>query len=244
MTDYFPFIFPVLIIIIVALSLGEMAISGMWLPAYYRYGIPLFRKETPLTTMPDLAAKIPELEQKLKRSMWRPAIVFRALNANEIAFRNSFGSRNAMSGLIRLEPDRGRMRISGHLNWAIFLFPLIFLFMAFSFPMSAFFLLFLAAIFAMTFALQRVHYGKIAQVIMETAVTADPSSWQPVQPVEPGYKPKTTTFDATTYDPVLYDPQSSNPPTGLTNVELVLVMTLVALIVIAGVLAFLFFSGG
>ncbi len=243
MNDYMSFIFPVMIITIVALSLGELLISALWLPAYFRYRLPLFRKEYPLTTMPDVAAIIPELEQKLKRSLGRPAIVFRALNANEIAFRNNFGSRNAMSGLIRLQPDQGRMCISGHLYWSFFLLPLIFLLVLFSFPVPAFFFVFLAGGFMIGSAIQRVQYGKIAQVIVETAVSTDPSAWQSPKPVEQTYQPQITKFDATPYDPVLYDPQNNKPQTGISNVELILLLVLVVLIISAGVVAFLFFSG-
>ncbi|MBE2223871.1 MAG: hypothetical protein IAF02_20190 [Anaerolineae bacterium] len=245
MTDYMSFIFPVMIMIVVILSLGEMVISGMWLPAYYRYSIPLFRKEYPLTMMPDLAAKIPELEQKLKRSMGRRAIVFRALNANEIAFRNNFGSRNAMSGLIRLQPDQGRMRISGNLYWTFFLLPFIFFLTMFTFPLSAFFLLFVVAGFMITFGMQRYQYGKIAAVIVATAVTAEPidtnTAYYASKPEKIVPEESYPSEYKANYAP--YNTPNS-PQSGLNRTEIMLLVILAALIVIAGALAFIFLIGG
>jgi len=192
--------------------------------------------------MPDLAAKIPELEQKLKRSMWRPAIVFRALNEHEIAFRNNFGSRNAMSGLIRLEPSQGRIRISGNLYWMFFMLPFLFLFLgSLLMSMNIGFMVFMLAIILVTVIQQRYQYGQIAAVIVATAVSAPSSTWQ--TPEIGGYTPQTTEFNPKSYEPILYDPQSKKPQTGLTNVEVALIIILGSLIIIACAAAFLFFSG-
>lgn len=243
MNEYLPFVFPVMIGLIVVASLAESALSGMWIPAYYQVAIPLFRKEYPLTTMPDLVANIPELEQKLKRSAWRPSIVFRALNPNEIAFRNKFGTRNAMSGLVRLEPNQGRMRISGHLYWTFFLTPLLFLMMVLIFPISAFFLLFLLAIFVMTFGMQRYQYGKIAAVIAETAVSAKPMRQDDFEPTH--YQPEITSkqpIDPVTYEPEFDTYKPAKPQSGLSNTEMVLIVTLMALVTIGCIAAFLLFG--
>lgn len=242
MNEFLSFIVPAFVVLIVIASLAEMAISGMWLPAYYRYSIPLFRKEYSLTAMPDLAAKIPELEQKLKRSMWRPSIVFRALEGGDVAFRNNFGSRNAMSGLIRLEPNQGRMRISGNMYWTFFLTPLLFFVMVFVFPISAFFLLFLLAIFAMTFGMQRHQYSKIAAVIAETAVSAEPATHTDFESTLNEPKPEpliNQPIQPVTYEPELdgYKPPKSQ--SGLSNTEMGLIVTLMALVAIGCVAAFL-----
>jgi hypothetical protein len=244
MNDYFPFLF-VMVAALVVLSFGEMAISGMWLPAYFRYGIPLFRQEYPLAAMPDLAAKIPELEQRLKRSMWRPAIVFRALNANEIAFRNNFGSRNAMSGLIRLEPNQGRMRISGNLYWTYLLIPFLFVSIVAMGGITVIFLVIMLVIFVMTFGMQRYHYAQIAAVIAATAVIAPPtlqtdlgapanqSKFQPGtdKPIQP-----------ITYEPDIDTYRPATPQTGLSNTEIILLVVLAALLVIGAAAAFLLFG--
>lgn len=245
MNEYLPLFFPLMIGLIVVASLGEMAVSSLWWPAYYQYAIPLFRKEYPLTTMPDLASKIPELEQKLKRSMWRPSIVFRALDGGDIAFRNNFGSRNAMSGLIRLEPNQGKMRISGHLYWTFFLTPLLFFVMVFVFPISAFFLLFLLAIFVMTFGIQRYQYGKIAAVIAETAVSAEPATHTDFESTlnEPKQEPLINQpIQTVTYEPELdgYKPPKSQ--SGLSNTEMGLIVVLMALLAMGCVAAILLFG--
>jgi hypothetical protein len=249
MDDIFSFSFPVIIIFIVAASFGEMAVSGMWLPAYYRYGIPLFRKEYPLTTMPNLAAKIPELEQKLKRSAWRPAVVFRELDKNEIAFRNSFGSKNPLSGLVRLEPSQGRMRISGHLHWTFFLTPLLFFVIFLSSGIPILFLVFLLVIFMMTFAVQRYNYAKIAEVVAETAVSAEPSTISDTEShfyeskLEQSFEEQSKPIES--YQEYDYEPYNpTKPQSGLNRTESILILALVALVVMAGVAAFLLFGGG
>ncbi len=231
--------FPWVIAILIIISVGEMMISGFWLPIYYQYGVPLFRKEYSLMTMPDLAAKIPELEQKLKRSFWRPSVVFRVLNKNEIAFRNNFGSKNALSGLIRLDLNRGRIYVTGHLYWTLLLFlPLIFILIGISspMPMPLFFLLFLLAIFAINFGMQRYHYTQIAAVIMETAVAvpldshSSPTSYEFDYPVG---KPIETVPYESEYMP--HDPLKSQ--SGLNNGMIILLALLVAL-GIAGAVVF------
>lgn len=253
MNEYFPFIIPAIAILIAITSMAEMVISSMWLPAYYQYAIPLFRKEYPLTMMPDLAAQIPELEQKLKRSAWRPSIVFRALNANEIAFRNKFGTRNAMSGLIRLEPNQGRMRISGHLYWTFFLTPILFLVMMLMFPISAFFLLFILVIFVMTFGMQRYQYGKIAAVIAETAVSTSSIQTVFTEPItQPDrdsilYEPKPEPLVNHSIQPVTYEPELDGykpvkTQSGLNNTEMVLIVVLMALLAMGCVAAILLFG--
>jgi hypothetical protein len=241
MNEYLPLVFPLMIGLIIIASLGEMAVSSLWLPAYYQYAIPLFRKEYPLMTVPDLAAQIPELEQKLKRSAWRPSIVFRALNANEIAFRNKFGNRNAMSGLIRLEPNQGRMRISGHLYWTFFLMPILFLVMMFVFPFSGFFLLFMLAVFVMTFGMQRYQYGKIAAVIAETAVSTSLVQSVSVEPTNLNptlYEPRETVSYKPEYDPFTTEKSKS----GLNNTEMILIIVLMALVAMGAVAAILLFG--
>lgn len=235
-----------MLMLFMAVSLGEMVISGLWLPAYYRYSIPLFRKEYPLTTMPDLAGKIPELEQKLKRSMWRPAIVFRALDSGDIAFRNKFGTRNAMSGLVRLEPNQGRMRISGNLYWTFLLMPFLFLFMMVSSPSpSIMFLVILLLMFVLTFAMQRYQYGKIAAVVAETAVSAPSFSPNPVDELTQ-YAPKPERILSEPQKTVSYNPELDaykppTPQTGLSNTEMGLIIVLMALVAmgcVAGILLF------
>jgi len=243
MNEYLPFVMPIIVGLIVVVSLGEMAISGMWLPAYYRYAIPLFRKEYPLPTMPDLAAKIPELEQQLKRSAWRPSIVFRALDGNDIAFRNNFGSRNAMSGLIRLDPSQSRMRISGHIYWTFFLTPLMFMMMVVIFPMSFFVLIFLLAIFVMVFGMQWYQYSKIAAVIVATAVSTEemPSDFldSNLPDSEPIIKKP---LETVTYESEFDEYKPTKPQSGLNNTELTLIIVLMALVAVGVVAAILLFG--
>ncbi len=224
--------------VLVIISIGEMMISGFWLPIYYQYGVPLFRKEYSLMTMPDLAAKIPELEQKLKRSFWRPSVVFRVLNKNEIAFRNNFGSKNPLSGLIRLDPNQGRMYVTGHLYWTLLLFPFMFVLISISspMPMPIFFLLFLLIIFAINFGMQRYHYKQIAMIIMKTAVAMPLDNHSSPTPYAVDY-PVEKPIEAALYEPeyMPHDPLKSQ--SGLNNGMMILLALFVAL-GIAGAVAF------
>jgi hypothetical protein len=236
MSEYLPFIFPMLLVVFVGVSVAELFVAGLWLPFYFRFGIPLFRQSYPMTYKPDLAAKIPELEQTLKRSMWRPSIVFRPLNNHEIAFRYKFGSRNnPVAGLISLEPAQGRMTITGNLYWTYLFMPLLFLsFPAWGGRMTGLFFLFVIGIMIFTIGLQRYHYSQIAATIVETAVSAGSISEQEAEPV---------LYKSAPAEPNWYEPEPLKPQSGLTNVEQILIIVLAALIIFAGVAAFLL-SGG
>ena len=187
--------------------------------------------------IPDLAAKIPELELKLTHTMWRPSIVFRALNENEIAFRNIFGSRNAMTGLIRLDHKQGKMHISGHMYWLVFAFPMMAILFIFVEPMFVFFLVIMLGMFVLVFGIQRYHYSQIAKVIEETAVSAKPVINNYLEPTL--YEPKPEPTETVNYNPEFDPYKPAKSQSGLNDTEIVLLVVLVALVIVGAVMAFL-----
>jgi hypothetical protein len=236
-----------IILVLVVASVGELILASLWAPFYFRYGIPLLRRSYTVPADLDLTAQIPRLERSLPRTWWRPFIVFRQLSATELAFRNGFGSRNPLQGLVRLEPGNGRLTISGHLYTSYLLYPLAFVPFLLNGFMPAIFLLFLAAAFVFAIGMQRRHYEQIASVIAETlggqrgddtAVSPTPLSF-PQNPVT--YKPgKQETWSPETNDPFAPTPRSPNA--GLSKIELLLIVVLVVLAAAVGWFLLLMFT--
>ena len=238
-------IFPAIILLIVLVSVGELILSAVWAPFYFRLGIPLLRRRYTLPADLDLAAQIPLLEQNLRRSWSRPAIVFRQLSPTEIAFRNNFGSRNPLQGLVRLEPGHGRMTISGHLYYSYFFFPLFILPILLGGAVPILFLLFFAAIFAFIFVTQYRHYAQIAGVIAATAggqKAGETAVSFPDVNSQPGSHTTSEAWSTSAYDPFASAP--STPSTGFSKVEMVLLAILAVLLLAVLGFVFLMFWGG
>ena len=148
-----------------------------------------------------------------------------------------------MSGLIRLEPSQGRMRISGNLYWLFLLLPLLFLVMAIISSLPIFFLTFLLAALALSLALQRYQYGQIAAVVAETAVSAEPIAADYVDATV--YEPKQSfdkPIESVPYEPE-YDPfTTTKPKSGINNTEIILIIVLMALLAMGVVAAILLFG--
>ncbi|MBK8987311.1 MAG: hypothetical protein IPM39_14750 [Chloroflexi bacterium] len=244
---WFSLVFPLLFAVIFVLAISEFLLSSFWAPVYFRYGIPLLRRSYTVPADLDLAAQIPHLETSLPRTWWRPGVVFRALSPTELAFRHRFGTRNPLQGLVRLEPGHGRMTITGYLYSFYLVFPFLILFFVLVAGVPWLFLLFMAAVFAFTFGLQRRHYAQIADIIAAT-VGAQPAVGTAVSrpsfpPQSTPYKPdsQTTPWSPETNDP--FAPKTSSPGAGLSNLELLLIALLVVLAGAVGWFLLLLFTG-
>jgi len=74
--------------VLIALVVAEMALLGFWAPAYFRYGIPIFRVRVPaLTGLPPGTEE--RLETEFSGGSATQPLLFRQLSASEIAFRES-----------------------------------------------------------------------------------------------------------------------------------------------------------
>lgn len=240
MSPLFFTLFPLFVVLIIISSLAELLLSSLWAPFYYRYGLPLLRRTYGLPANPNIAAQIPRLEQNLRGSWWRPRVVFRALSPTELAFRNNFGSRNPMQGLVRLEPAHGRMTISGYLYSSYLLFfPLFFVFVLANEAIPALFLVFMLGILLFSVLYQRRQYEQIARIIAATLETnLSQESWEETETaVPPPAKPTAyLSFDTPTWSPPDTDPFGSPtaaPSSGLSKIEIALIVVSLVLLVMA-----------
>lgn len=237
MTDlWLSIAFPAAVMLLVLVSLMELVLSAVWAPFYFRYGIPLLRRRYAVPADLELGAAILQLEQNLLRSWWRPAVVFRRLGPTELAFRNRFGSRNPLQGLVRLEPGYGRLTITGNLFSAYLLFPLLMLLFFLGGGVPVLFFLLFTAVFSLILGMQRRHYAEIAGGIAAT-LGALPGGDTAVS------SPPRTTNLPEAWAGSAYDPLATNKPqTGLSRLELALIVILLALVGAIGWFLFGLFS--
>jgi hypothetical protein len=164
-----PLLFFAVLFLFVLISLGEVICYLLWLPFYFRTGIPVFSAEIPLPNAFQLTLDIPQLEQKLK-GFWGPRVVFKQLQPNEYAFRQSFTTRNPAVGLITFDTLRSTIIIKGYVYWSLLFFPVVIFVLALSVPMGDFFWLilpFFVLIVLINLAIQRSTYRKIATAVQE-----------------------------------------------------------------------------
>jgi hypothetical protein len=112
------------LIFAVLLSLEHMAAQA-WLGPYFRFGIPVFQHRTKLA-FNDLPEAARALGEKFRASPTHPSIRFRAIGERQVAFReqlfeNRGGARYlpVMHSLIRVQPERRALVLTGYLNWYV-----------------------------------------------------------------------------------------------------------------------------
>jgi len=164
---------------VIAVSFVEKILGARWVPAYFRYGIPLYRKRLPvLTGLP------PGMEERLERffahrhAQWR--LLFRRLSAGEIAFRNRFlawGSSAPMFGLIRHSPEEGAVYVTGYVHWSSLAAVCWFAWLA-TLPSRYFFFSFLIMGLAMAVGIQVYRYRTVVAV-WTTVAGQDPLTGAP-----------------------------------------------------------------
>ncbi len=227
-TTWFPPIFIFFFIALFLLAIGETLLSLFWAPVYFRHGIPLLRRAYTVPGSLDLVAQIPRLEQNLRRTWWRPGVVFRALSPTEIAFRQAFGTRNPLQGIIRVEPARNLITVSGHLyNLYLFLPVVLIVFVMGNvtslFSVLPFAIFALALVFGL--AMQYRHYAQIAQIIQDTLGASPSSTNQAVTIGQPTYFP--TTEEKFSYTGIASNP--TKPTTGFSTAEVILLIVIATL---------------
>ena len=231
---------------IMLITVGEFFLSASWMPFFFRFGIPLMRKEfRVVTAVSSLEKYIGPLESQLPRSWQQPSIAFKALGSDELAFRQKFGQRNPAHGHLVYDRMRQTLLFTGYLPWSTLITPFVFVFILLWAPFEAVFLFLFVfmAILGFGILMARRNYGRIAQVVASIfdGQVADEA-------------PTTSDFQSQLYEPEPYEPQStydpyapSNPQTsGSDNTALLIILVvvgLVAMFIAAGVAAFLLVGG-
>jgi len=118
---------------------GEIFLSWNWIPLYYQTGIPLFKKKFSYTHFPedgiDEFSLLTEFKWRvLPSQFFPPPMNFKALNSDEIAFRETytvfrlFFYPPIMRGVIRTNHQHRTIEVMGYANWVVLCFLAIFLF--------------------------------------------------------------------------------------------------------------------
>ena len=224
------------------IGVGEFFLSTSWTPFFFRFGIPLYRKEFPvLGHISGLDEYIHDLESQVPRSWQQPAIAFKALSQQELAFRQKFGQRNPAHGHLNYDPRRQNLSLTGYLPWSSLLFPVIFLLALMWAPFEAIFLFLFVflALFAFGILMAHRNYGRISKAITHTfqeqITTETTSNFPQAQSVE--YEPYTPTYDHESGSPSSLTKQTSNS----NRLILILIVMLVGFLIILGIMIAIFF---
>src|SRR5690348_11831944 len=78
----------------------EILCSVAWFPAYFRFGIPIFKARARFTPGDAGNLRVTRLEAQFEGT-FIPSLAFKKLGTNEWAFRNSIGFRVIRTGLMR-----------------------------------------------------------------------------------------------------------------------------------------------
>lgn len=158
---------------VIALAIGEFLVSLLWVPAYFRIGIPLFIKEFRPKDHLEFSLDIPPLEESL-RTFWRPRVVFKELSPGEYAFRHHYASRNPLLGHIKFDPLRGVVVLKGYAYWTFLLLPLpVFLLVSSLEGVPLFIFPVFLLIVALNVLFQRRTYQRIADVVQQMAGSSE-----------------------------------------------------------------------
>lgn len=183
------FFSPIFFFLLFIIAIGEFVLSAFWVPIYFRFGLPLYRRNFQLPPTPtDLGQYIVTLESQLTRSWWQGAVVFRALGPHELAFRQHMvkNSRNALHGRVLFDPLSNQLSITGYFYWTLLFFPLAFLAMGFFDLFFLPFIAFFVFILLINIAQQRRSYQRVATAVQNT-LSATP--WHDATPEPPPYDP-------------------------------------------------------
>mgnify|MGYP006921588347 CR=1 FL=1 len=230
---------------IMLLTVGEFFLSASWMPFFFRFGIPLMRKEFQmLTAVSSLEEYIGPLESQLPRSWQQPAIAFKALGSDELAFRQKFGQRNPAHGHVVYDRMRQKLLFTGYLPWSTLITPFIFVFILLWAPFEAVFLFLFVFMAILGFGILMAYrnYGRIAQVIETTfqeQIATDSMLTPELQ--TPLYEPEV--YEQTSYDPYLPTNQQKSAN---NNTQIMLIAVLIgvgAVVILVSVITFLLLAG-
>ncbi len=153
--------------LIIAVTLSEFIISAFWAGAYFRFGVPVYRRTINIKKLRTGLAD--ELERNQRPGAARP-FIFRAISLKEIAFREKMYGLYwldylpVMRGLIHVDKNGRNVQLTGIINWYALLLP-VFMFLLIR---SSNELIFVAAIMALLFVIylfQRHRFDKICELL-------------------------------------------------------------------------------
>jgi hypothetical protein len=119
----------------------ELILGRWWVPVYFQKGIPLFKKS--FIYYKDLSISTSNLSDDLSVKFHRiilPAIIFKKISEQEIAFRETFihyfQFPYIMRGLVKIENNKRKFIIFGYINWYVLCLLFIFVLYILSDPLN------------------------------------------------------------------------------------------------------------
>lgn len=167
-------------------ALWDFMLRSTWAPAYYRFGIPLFKMKLSLSALPDLSFFPAHLEAALNQEpVWPQSLsslqkkVFQAahkerpielqrLNSETIAYRRFEREQSErFHGRVRFNKTDYQAEVVGYFNWLSLMLPLLMIAFLFMMPLSfmpVFFLIFFLIV-GRSVSDQRKNHRHVSQTI-------------------------------------------------------------------------------
>lgn len=160
-------------IIIIAIAIGELILSGRWHPTYFKTGITIYKRTMKsnnyLKPLPDAE----HIQSGLPNSIG-PDILIRKLENNLFAFRERafqftwFSYTPIMHGNLEFNPKSSEVIVRGRLNWFIVAFSITFVTLPITLskgePEVLLLPTFLFIVLGILYAIQAIKFNKIAGV--------------------------------------------------------------------------------
>ena len=118
------------VLILALLVVGESLLAAFWIPAYFRSGIPVFRRDYRLAGHPG-ALDLEAVATHFRGEGRLPDLVFREIGRGEYAFREAMvwigRARHmpVMHGRIVIHPTQATISVVGHLKWFALALPFV-----------------------------------------------------------------------------------------------------------------------
>lgn len=118
------------VLIWVGVVVLEWALSIFWLPAYFRFGLPIFFQSISGPTEPNWSHWLEALDKRTKYQHHQP-LLYQPISATECAFREQLrapttGYLRIMRGLISYNSRVKSLTVTGWLNWSVIV-PILYL---------------------------------------------------------------------------------------------------------------------
>lgn len=166
-------------IALIALLFLELIVQFAWTPAYYGWGIVLFKRRIATPAEARVRLSPGNLERDMAVDTWLP-LVFHAMPDGRIAFRESFAVRfyPVMRGRIEVDARRREVRVLGLCNWNTLALTLTALSMVALHPSGAPMLLMLVMFLAFFLVQRKRFLGVVEAVRAQLADESAGLAWE------------------------------------------------------------------
>lgn len=154
---------------LIAVAVLEIILSASWSDFYFRVGVPVFRKTFSYVGLTPTELRAEELSAQFEGKI-APSILFVRLSRCDIAFREKMlqwrvlNYTPLMHGIIRDDPVRQEITVTGHANWFAFAFLIWWYVSIFDFGLGRSELIFFAAPLLVYGLIYLIQYKRFSSV--------------------------------------------------------------------------------